>query len=75
MQLFEAKIDNNKPREFAGVFDDNYIDCKIESTEGLSTEQYQAWDPYLHNVTNNFKKSGERKNPSYFETFIHVINR
>ena len=67
IKLFEAKIDNNipngyKPKKIASAFDDNYIKYKIKGDEKLSIEQYlENVRPYLHDMIDNLKISGEWK--------------
>ena len=40
MKLFEAKIDNNKPKKIAGAFEDDHIKYKSEVVETRSMQQY-----------------------------------
>lgn len=43
IKLFEAEIENNKPRKTAGAFEDNYIKYKNEGVKELSITYLKIW--------------------------------
>ena len=66
MKPVETKIGNNtandyKPKKISRTFDGKYIECKSEGDGQLSINEYLENRPYLSNIIDNLRISGEWK--------------